>query len=495
MMEWYWAVAALFGSILLLMLIGIPVGLAFLVCNVAAAIYWFGGTGTLWERIGKGVGLLVQNGFQVVASPNLVPVAMFLLMGELFFQTGLANRMFTGIDKLMGRLPGRLSYVTVAGGTAFAALSGSSMGSGALLGTLMVPEMTKRGYNKYMSMGPILGAGGIAILIPPSTLAVLLGTLAELDIGKLLIAGVMPGVILAAMYAVMIAAWLKIDPSAAPAYEVETPPALEKIVIFLRDILPMLSIIVFVIAITVWGVASPIESSAFGAVGVLVLGVIYRALTFRNIAKSCAAATRITVMALVIIFGSATFSQILGFSGATAGLIKWATSFEFSPLTMLLIMFAILVLLGMFMDQLSMMLLTVPIFFPLAKQYGWDLIWFGIIMMMSFEISYTTPPFGLLLFVMQGVAPRGTTFAAIVAASLPYMACAFALVGLIVAVPEIATWLPCQFEKNVEACLGRKSSFEYYLIAAAVAVCVAMYLLTRRGAARPAAAPAKVSAP
>jgi hypothetical protein len=128
-----------------------------------------------------------------------------------------------------------------------------------------------------------------------------------------------------------------------------------------------------------------------------------------------------------------------------------------------------------------MMLLTVPIFFPLAKQYGWDLIWFGIILMMSFEISYTTPPFGLLLFVMQGVAPRGTTFAAIVAASLPYMACAFALVGLIVVMPEIATWLPCQFEKNVAACLVRKSNFEYYLIATAIAVCVAMYLLTRRG--------------
>ncbi len=494
MMEWYWAVAALFGSILFLMLIGIPVGLAFLICNVGAAIYWFGGSGALLERIGKGVGLLVQNGFQVVASPNLVPVAMFLLMGELFFQTGLANRMFTGIDKLMGRLPGRLSYVTVAGGTAFAALSGSSMGSGALLGTLMVPEMTKRGYNKYMSMGPILGTGGIAILIPPSTLAVLLGTLAELDIGKLLIAGVLPGVILAAMYAVMIAAWLKIDPTAAPAYDVESPPALEKLVIFLRDILPMLSIIVFVIAITVLGVASPVESSAFGAVGVLILGLAYRALTFENVAKSCVAATRITVMALVIIFGSATFSQILGFSGATAGLIKWATSFEFTPLTMLLIMFGIMILLGMFMDQLSMMLLTVPIFFPLAKQYGWDLIWFGIILMMSFEISYTTPPFGLLLFVMQGVAPRGTTFASIVAASLPYMACAFLLVGLIVAVPEIATWLPCQFEKNVEACLGRKSSFEYYLIAASIAVCAAMYLLTRRGAPKPAAASTKISA-
>ncbi|MCW5774035.1 MAG: TRAP transporter large permease subunit [Rhodospirillaceae bacterium] len=486
MLEWYWAIAILFGSILFLMLIGIPVGLAFLICNVGAASYWFGGSGPLLERISKGLGLLVQNGFQVVASPNLVPVAMFLLMGELFFQTGLANRMFNGIDKLMGRLPGRLSYVTVAGGTAFAALSGSSMGSGAMLGTLMVPEMQKRGYNKFLSMGPILGTGGIAILIPPSTLAVLLGTIAELDIGKLLVAGILPGILLAAMYAILIASWIRIDPKAAPAYEVAAPPALEKLVIFLRDILPMLSIIVFVIVITVAGVASPIESSAFGAVGVLILGVAYRVLTFENLRKSCVAATRITVMALVIIFGSATFSQLLGFSGASAGLIKWATSFEFSPIAMLLIMFGLLLVLGMFMDQLSMMLLTVPIFFPLAKQYGWDTIWFGIIMMMSFEISYTTPPFGLLLFVMQGVAPKGTTFSDIVAAAAPYMACAFLLVALIVIAPPIATWLPCQFEDNPTACMGGKSNFEYYLIGIGVAVAALMYALTR---------PRRISAP
>jgi tripartite ATP-independent transporter DctM subunit len=455
-MEWYWAIAVLFGGIMGLMLIGIPVGLAFLVVNVAAATHWFGGDGALTERVQRGLGLLIQNGFQVVATSNLVPVAMFMLMGELFFQTGLANRMFTGIDRLMGRIPGRLSYVTVAGGTAFAALSGSSMGSGALLGTLMVPEMRKRGYNKYMSMGPILGTGGIAILIPPSTLAVLLGTLAELDIGKLLIAGIVPGVLLAAMYVVMIATWLRIDPSAAPGYDVQPTPFAEKLLIVARDILPMLSIIVFVILITVMGVASPVESSAFGAVGVLILGALYRVLSIRNVWESCVAATKITVMALLIIFGSATFSQLLGFSGASAGLIKWSTGFNLSPYAMLLIMFLILVLLGMFMDQLSMMLLTVPIFFPLAKQYGWDPIWFAIIMMMSFEISYTTPPFGLLLFVMQGVAPKGTTFMDIVYASLPYMACAFVLVGLIVAIPELATWLPCQFEKNVAACLAGK---------------------------------------
>jgi tripartite ATP-independent transporter DctM subunit len=445
-MEWYWALAALFGSIIFLMLIGIPVGLAFLVCNVVAASYWMGGSGSAFEQISRGLGILVKNGYETMATFNLVPISMFLLMGELFFHTGLANRMFTGIDKLMGRVPGRLSFVTVAGGTAFASLSGSSMGSGALLGTLMVPEMTKRGYNKYLSMGPILGTGGIAILIPPSALAVLLGTLANLDIGKLLIAGVVPGLMLAAMYAVLILAWVLVDPSAAPSYDVRTPRALEKLRILCVDILPMVSIIVLVIAVVVFGVATPGESAAFGCLGVFLLAAAYRRLNWSNFWSSSFAATRITVMALLIIFGSSTFSQILSFSGASAGLIKWATAFDLSPMGMMLIMFAILLILGMFMDQLSMMLLTVPLFFPLAQSYGWDLLWFAIIMMMALEISYTTPPFGLLLFVMQGVAPPGTKFTDIVKASLPYMACAFMLVALIITFPGIATWLPSVLE-------------------------------------------------
>ena len=220
-MEWYWTLAMLLGGILFLMIIGMPVAIAFITVNVIAAAYYFGGHGTVLEVIERGVGVLTGNAFESMTTFALVPIPMFLLMGELFFHTGLANRMFNAVEKLMGRVPARLSYVTVAGGTAFATLSGSSMGSTALLGTLMVPEMTKRGYKKHMSIGPILGTGGLAMLIPPSALAVLLGTLAELDIGKLLVAGIMPGLILAVMYAVLIYVRAKIDPDAAPAYEIE----------------------------------------------------------------------------------------------------------------------------------------------------------------------------------------------------------------------------------------------------------------------------------
>ncbi|MAG95686.1 MAG: TRAP transporter large permease [Alphaproteobacteria bacterium] len=441
-MEWYWTLAVLLGSILALMAIGMPVGLAFLGVNVVAASYYMGGRGDLLTVIERGVGVLAGNAFESMTTFALVPIPMFLLMGEFFFHTGLANRMFNAVEKLMGRVPARLSYVTVAGGTAFATLSGSSMGSTALLGTLMVPEMTKRGYKKSMSIGPILGTGGLAMLIPPSALAVLLGTLAELDIGKLLVAGIMPGLILAVMYAVLIYVRVKIDPEAAPNYEIEYVSWARRARLLLLDVLPMVSIVIGVIMLIMFGVATPSEAAAFGCLGVVLLAVAYRCLTIQATWKSLEGAGRVTIMALLIIFGSSTFSQILSFSGGSNGLILWVTGFDVSPLYMLLVMFGILLILGMFMDQLSMMLLTVPIFFPLAQTFGFDLIWFGVIILLALEISFTTPPFGLLLFVMQGVAPPGTRFSEICLAAIPFMLCAMTLVALIVVFPEIATWLP-----------------------------------------------------
>jgi len=447
-MEWYWALTTLLGAILLLMALGMPVGIAFLGVNVVAAVFYFGGSGPLSLQFVNGIGTLAGNAFESMANFAIVPIPMFLLMGELFFHTGLATRMFNAVDKLMGKVPARLSYVTVAGGTAFATLSGSSMGSTALLGTLMVPEMSRRKYKKSMSIGPILGTGGLAMLIPPSALAVLLGTLAKIDIGRLLVAGIAPGLILALMYTVLIYVRARIDPNAAPVYEIEPITTRAKLRLFALDVLPMVSVVGMVIVLIMGGIATPSESAAFGGLGVVVLAFIYRCFSWRAMWKSLEGATRVTVMALLILFGSQTFSQILSFSGGSAGLIKWVTGFDVEPVTMLLLMFGILLILGMFMDQLAMMLLTVPIYFPIIATLDFGLpmemkmIWFGVIMLLALEISFTTPPFGLLLFVMQGVAPPGTTFLEICLAAVPFMACAMLLVALIIAFPEIATWLP-----------------------------------------------------
>ena len=464
-MEWYWILLALFGSILFLMFVGLPVGIAFIAVNTVAAFFIFGRFGDFDTRVQSAIGQHVDNAFGNMAIFAIVPIPMFLLMGELFFHTGLANRMFNAVEKLMGRVPARLSYVTVAGGTAFATLSGSSMGSTALLGTLMVPEMTERGYKKSMSIGPILGTGGLAMLIPPSALAVLLGTLAEIDIGKLLIAGVVPGLLLAVFYAILIFILATLDPTAAPSYDVETVKVSRRIQLFLADVLPMISIIGFVIGLIMGGVATPSEAAAYGSVGVILLAVAYlfavpllrgdlrRAMAFGPLFavamwKSMWGAGRVTVIALMILFGSSLFSNVLAASGASAALIAWVAGFAVSPYVMLLMMFGILLLLGMFMDQLAMMLLTVPIFFPIVQGLDFGLapdmklIWFAVIMLLAMEISFTTPPFGLLLFVMQGVAPPGTRFSEICLAALPFMGCALLLTMLIVIFPPLAVWLP-----------------------------------------------------
>lgn len=437
-MEWYFALAFLLSMILIFMAIGTPIALAFLAANVIGAWHFMGGQ--------AGIMQMLNNGFGALSSFNLVPIPLFLLMGELFFRTGLGMKMFNAVDQLLGKVPGRLSYVTVVGGTAFSTLSGSSMGSTALMGSLLVPEMERRGYKKKMAIGPILGTGGLAIIIPPSALAVLLATLAKVDIGALLIAGILPGLTLAGFYIVTIFIQTRLDPQSAPAYELEPVPLRAKLKLIVTDILPMLSVMIIIVGMMLMGFATPSEAAAFGALGVIILAFIFRCMTWEAFKLSVSGALKVTLMAYLIVFGSATFSQLLGFSGASGGLIQWATSFDLSPILMLLAMFAVLLVLGTFMEQISIMMLTVPIFFPLAQALGFDLIWFGIVVLLALEISFSTPPLGLLLFVMKGVAPAGTTMREIYSAAIPYILCSMLLVAVLIVFPGLATWLPSMLQ-------------------------------------------------
>ena len=216
----------------------------------------------------------------------------------------------------------------------------------------------------------------------------------------------------------------------------------EKLRLVFVDVIPMVAIIVFSVLIMIVGWCTPTEAAALGAVSVIVLAACYREMTWKAFLKSLDGALRVTVMAFLIIFGSATFAQVLAFTGASSGLMNWALGFDLKPLGMLLVMIGVIFFLGCFMDQLSMMLLTAPIFFPLAKTLGFDLTWFGLIMLLALEIGYTTPPFGLLLFVMKGVAPPGTTMRDIYLAGMPFIACVILLIGFIIVFPPLATWLP-----------------------------------------------------
>ncbi|WP_119168437.1 TRAP transporter large permease [Algihabitans albus] len=433
-MFWWEAALLLVGGLVALMAVGVPVAIAFLAVNILGVLIFMGGM--------AGVDQLVANASGALTTFTLVPVPLFMIMGELFFHTGLAARVFDALDKCLGGLPGRLSYMTVGGGTVFATLSGSSMANTAMLGSLMVPEMTRRGYKKHMIMGPILATGGLAMIIPPSTLAVLLGSLARLDVGALLIAGLLPGVLLALLYVIVIRVQIARDPEAAPGYATERPSAGEIAGALLINVLPMGLVVFSVIGLILLGWATPTESAAFGVLSVILLALLYRCLTWSAVVKALKGALAVTAMMFLIILGSSTFSQVLAFSGATSGLLAWATDFEVSRYVMLLGMLLILILLGMFMDQLSMMMLTLPIFIPLVTSLGFDPVWFGILMLLALELSLSTPPFGMLLFVMMGVGPPGTTLGEVALAAAPYIACTLLVMLLLTLFPQIVLFLP-----------------------------------------------------
>lgn len=434
--DWVLTLSLFIGSIVGLMMLGVPVAIAFLLVNMVAAF--------LIMRSFDGVMQVVDNATDLLTSYILAPVPLFLLMGALFFHTGLAYRMFTALDQMLGRLPGRLSFLTVIGGTGFSTLTGSSLANAAMLGSLLVPEMKKRGYKLHMSMGPILGTGGLAILIPPSALIVLLGSIAQVDVGKLLLAGVLPGFVLAVLYAVTIAIQLMIDPSAAPGYDQPRATLVEKLRTITVNIIPMLGIVVVVVGMIVGGLATPTESAAFGVVAVIVLAFAYRSMSMDAVRKSLHSTVVVSGSLFFILVGSSVFSQLLAFSGASNGFMAWATGLAENRYLLLLFMFCVLLALGMFMDQVSMMLIAVPVMFPLATQLGFDPVWFGIVFLMAMEMSLTTPPFGLLLFIVKGMAPPGTSFRQVVMAAVPFLIADAVLVLLLVLFPALALWLPNQ---------------------------------------------------
>jgi len=434
MMEWYEAAFVMLGMVITLMALCVPVAFAFLIANIIGAYIFMGG----WI----GIEQLAANTGEAVSSFVLVTVPMFVLMGNLFFHSGIALKIIETLDRSLKKAPGRLSYISVMCGTIFAALSGSNMANTAMIGGLLIPQMEERKYQRHMSIGPIIGSGGLALLIPPSTLAVLLGSIAQINIADLLLAGLVPGLVLAALYFATIWLQLRGRPHVAPAYDVVTADTREKIRMVCTYILPMSLVVFSVVGLILLGITTPSEAAAFGVLSVLFLSLCYGKLNWPMIYRSLEGTLRVSVMVFFIIVASKTFSQVLAFSGATSGMIRWATAYEFEPITMLLIMFAVLLVLGMFVDAISMMLLTIPIFFPIATSMGFDPIWFGLIMLLAIEMSRTTPPFGLLLFVMQGVAPQGTTYWTIVKAAAPYLICDAILLLILIAIPNLALWLP-----------------------------------------------------
>jgi tripartite ATP-independent transporter DctM subunit len=434
-MEWHTALLLLVGGLIFLMALGLPVVFAFIAVNLVGAYVFMGGE--------MGIMQMARNSAEAITSFSLIPIPLFVLMGEVLFHTGLAYKAITAIERLIKRVPGRLSIVSVLGGTAFATLSGSSIANTAMMGSSLLPDMLKRGYHPSMAMGPIMAVGGIAMLIPPSALAVTLGSLAGISIGELLIGGIIPGVLMGVAVLMYVMIRCSRNPALAPADDGdESLTSWQRWQPFFVYVIPLSGIFVAVVGSLLAGWAEPTESAAFGAVAATFAAICYRCLTWETLSKALMETAKVSVMILFVLVASTTFSQLLSFSGATNGLLSVITGWELTPLMVVLGMLLVLLVLGCFADQISMIMITLPFFMPLVATLGIDPIWIGVLFLVAMEISFLTPPFGLLLIVMQGVAPPGIRLTQVYQAALPFLLLQMLVLVLVVALPWLATGLP-----------------------------------------------------
>jgi len=433
-LEWQIALLLIFGSLVVMMLSGLPIAFGFMVINIIGLFLWWGGDIGLMH--------LIDSIFTSVTYFTLLPVPMFILMGEVMFQSGIATNAIDALDKWLGRLPGRLSLLAVGAGAIFAALCGGDIPATAMLGSVLTPEMEKRGYKKPMSLGPVMGSGGLAIMIPPSILAIVLGAIGKISIGKLLMAIILPGVLMAGIYATYIILRCRLQPSVAPSYTVPPTPILDRLISFVRYVLPLGFVVFMVVGIIFLGIATPTEASATGALSCFILIAAYGKLNWEVAKKSFLSTAQITIMVLMIITGATAFSQNLAFIGASEGLVEFAAGLPLTPIFILITMQVALLFMGAFMEPITIMMVALPIFMPIVHILGFNVVWFGVIFLINVVMAGISPPFGITLFVMKGVAPPDTTMGDVYRAALPFLLLDLTAMAMIIAFPIIALWLP-----------------------------------------------------
>jgi tripartite ATP-independent transporter DctM subunit len=433
-MSWELLLMIFFGGFTVVMLSGMPVAFCFMLINIIALSFFWGVDGAMRN--------FILSIFGSVTNFTLLPLPLFILMGEVIYQAGIAPRMISALDKWMGRVTGRLSILAIVSGTLFANLSGASVASAAMLGSTLGPEMEQRGYKKPMILGPIMAGGGLASMIPPTGLGILVGAVGEISIGKLLIAIYIPGLILAAVYLAYILTRCKLQPYLAPPYAVPGPSFPEKVSELVRLVVPVAFIFFMVIGVIFLGVATPTEAAALGTLAAFILAGAYRKLSWTVIRNAFSGTLDVGAMILMVMVGAKSFGTVLAYSGATSGLIEFVASLKVSPIVIVICMQIVIFILGCFMDCAPITLIALPIFMPIIKTLGLDPVWFGVIFLLNIELATITPPFGLVLFVTKNVSPRGTTLQDVYLAAYPIVGLQLFTIALLLVFPILTQWLP-----------------------------------------------------
>lgn len=421
-------------AVAVLLALGVPVVFTFGMATIAMALLAWPGT--------VGLNFLALNTYSVITTDSLIAIPLFVLMAEIVMVSGLGTRVFDAVQRLLGRTPGGLAASSMVSCIGFAAVTGSSAANTATVGSVAIGEMLRRGYDKRLSLGSIAAGGALGILIPPSTFMVVYGVLADTSIVKLFVAGVVPGLMLGGMFLVYIVGRALLNPCLAP--RVTTAMSTADYPRALGQMLPLALLAIVMLGSIYAGVATPNEIGALGVVAALLLAAVQARLDVHTLNGALHRAVVTTCMIFWIMIGTWSFGFILNHLGAGAALARWTQELALSKYAILLTINVLLFLLGMILDPGAILMLVTPVVLPVLKAAEIDLIWFGIIFTLNMEMGMITPPFGMNLFIMKGIAPPDVRMADIIAGAAPFILIEILAILIVVLWPQVALWLPSQ---------------------------------------------------
>jgi tripartite ATP-independent transporter DctM subunit len=423
--------ALLIAFLFLLLGTGTWIGLALV------GVAWIGMQAFTTRPVGDAMAVTIWG---AASSWTLTALPLFIWMGEILFRTRLSEDMFRGLAPWLERLPGRLLHTNIIGCAIFAAVSGSSAATCATIGKMTLPELKARGYPDEKVIGTLAGAGTLGLLIPPSIIMIVYGVSAEVSIARLFIAGVIPGIVLAALFMGYVIVWALANPTKVPP--IDRPTTLAEKVYASRHLIPVVTLILLVLGSIYAGIATATEAAAFGVVGALGISALQRSLTWETFRDSLLGATRLYCMIALILAGASFLTLAMGYIGLPRHLAEWIGSLGLSPFMLLAALMVFFIVLGCFLDGISMVVLTMGVVLPTVQKAGIDLIWFGIFVVLVVEMAQITPPVGFNLFVLQGMTKRQITW--IARHTLPMFYLMIVAVALIYFFPGLVTWLPQQ---------------------------------------------------
>jgi C4-dicarboxylate transporter, DctM subunit len=390
---------------------------------------------SVYDKLGD---LLASSIYDSLNSWSLAALPMFILMGEILYKSSISTKLLNGLMPWLSFIPGKLLHVNVAACSLFAAVSGSSAATTATVGKITLDELKKRGYSKSLALGSLAGSGTLGFLIPPSLIMIIYGVLSDVSIGKLFMAGILPGLLLATLYSVYIMIVAKIDKSVEP--QEEEKYTLIDFTNSIKDLFPVLSLITVVLGSIYGGIATPTEAASLGVLGAIILAIYFKSFSFDIMKNALLNSIKTSVMISFIIIGAGFLSQVIGFLGIARAVSEYIGTLGLTPMMLILIIGIMYILLGMILDGISIVVMTLPIVLPIIVLAGFDPLWFGIFLVFMVELSQITPPVGFSLFVIQGIS--GEKIEYILKATLPFFVLMIVSVVLITYFPQIVHFLP-----------------------------------------------------